>query len=190
MKKLNPVSNWREHPSTPRQLNHPNPAAEQQNISNGINQQKAKVKLEVNLYLLTIAFTLFTFIIAINPALVKNNIYLSLQLTLAIPLLISSIFVRTQLSYSEKSAFWETYGFITFILAYAFLINVVGILLSTLVSVGTGIIFWSANVLLALLYSLLEVREDRTKIGPRLWKDVLFIAILLCVGLLPVWSGY
>ena len=111
-----------------------------------IIQLKAKSKLEVDLYLLAIAFTLFTFIIAINPALVRNNVFLSLQLTLAIPLLISSIFARTKQGYSEKPATWEFYGFITFILAYAFLINVVGILLSTLVSIQIGIIFWGVNV--------------------------------------------
>lgn len=151
-----------------------------------IVQLKARSKSEINLYLLAIAFTLFTFIIAINPALVRNNIYLSLQLTLAIPLLISSIFARTKLSYSAKPATWEAYGFITFILAYAFLINVVGILLSTLVGVTIGVIFWGVNIFLALLYSALEVAEDKAKISSRLWKDALFIAIILLAGLLPV----
>jgi hypothetical protein len=155
-----------------------------------IIQLKAKSKLEVDLYLLAIAFTLFTFIIAINPALVRNNVFLSLQLTLAIPLLISSIFARTKQGYSEKPATWEFYGFITFILAYAFLINVVGILLSTLVSIQIGIIFWGVNVILALLYSLLEIVEDKAKISSRPWKDMVFIAIILLAGLLPILGVY
>ena len=151
---------------------------------------KAKSKLEVDLYLLAIAFTLFTFIIAINPALVRDNVYLSLQLTFAIPLLISSVFARTKQSYSGKPAVWEFYGFITFILAYAFLVNVVGILLSTLVSAKIGVIFWGANVILALLYSALEIAEDRAKIASRPWKDIVFIAIILLAGILPVLGLY
>ncbi len=62
-----------------------------------IIQAKARSKLEINLRLLAVAFILFTFIIALNPELIRNNIYLSLQLTLAIPFLISSIFARTKL---------------------------------------------------------------------------------------------
>lgn len=155
-----------------------------------IIQLKAKFKSEINLYLLAIAFTLFTFIVAINPALIRNNVYLSLQLTLAIPLLISSTFARAKLSYSKKPATWELYGFATFILAYAFLVNVVGILLSTLVGVGIGIVFWGVNIFLALVYSSLEVRESKATISSRLWKDIVFIALILVAGLFPILGLY
>lgn len=153
-------------------------------------QDKAKLRLEVNLWLLATAFTLFTFIIAINPALVKNNNFLSLQLTLAIPLLSSSVFAGSRLSFGNKSARWDMYGFITFILAYGFLVNVVGILLSTLVSVKIGVIFWGINIVSALLYSLLEILEDKTKIKSRLYKDSVFILIVVLAGLFPVLGIY
>ena len=150
----------------------------------------ATAKVEINLYLLAITFTLFTFIIAINPALIRDNAYLSLQLTLAIPLLISSTFARTKLIHREKPSVWATYGFVTFILAYAFLINVVGILLSTLVSTRIGMVFWGVNIVLSLLYFSLEVIEDNDKVSSRVWKDIVFIAIILAGGLLPVLGVY
>ncbi len=155
-----------------------------------IRQLKAKSKSDINLWLLAITFTLFTFIIAVNPSLVKNNVFLSLQLTLAIPFLSSSIFARTRLGYSEQPATWDLYGFITFILAYGFLVNVVGILLSTLVSTTIGLIFWIVNMLSALCYSLLEVIEDKAKTRSRFYKDIVFILIILLAGIFPVFGLY
>jgi hypothetical protein len=148
-------------------------------------QTKAKAKSEINLWLLAIAFTLFTFIISVNPALVKNNIWLSLQLTLTIPLLSSSTFARTRQMHTKQPVAWDRYGFITFIVAYSFLVNVVGILLSTLVSKNIGLIFWGVNILLAITYSAIEVVEDRAKFSSRLTKDGFFILIIVLAGCLP-----
>ncbi|MFH0873605.1 MAG: hypothetical protein V1846_02055 [Candidatus Komeilibacteria bacterium] len=147
---------------------------------------KAQSKMTVNLYLLTIAFTIFTFIITINPSLVRNNIFLALQLTLAIPLLISSVFVRARISYATKEINWDRYGYVLFIVAYSFLINVVGILLAALVYVFIAWIFFGVNILCALLYSTIEIIEDHARVKSRVYKDGLFIAILFVLGILPI----
>lgn len=153
-----------------------------------ISRLKARVKLDVNLWLLAITFTIFTFIVAVNPALVRSNVFLSLQLTLAIPLLSSSIFARNRQSYGTNSAAWEIYGFLTFVLAYSFLINVIGILLTTLISANIGMIFWIVNIATAFMYSLLEVLEGESSVWSRAWKDGLFVLIVCGGGILPlVW---
>lgn len=146
---------------------------------------KSESRLNTNLFLLTIAITLFTFIIAINPVLVKNNIFLSLQLTLSIPLFCSSIFARAKLAYTQKIRMWDNYGFITFIIGYGFMINSIGILLSSLVSVLVGIIFWGMNMITPIIYSLLEIIEDKTRLKSRIWKDLLFIITIVLLGILP-----
>ncbi len=154
-------------------------------------QAKAKLKLDVNLWLLAIAFTLFTFIIAVNPELVRKNVYLSLQLTLSIPLIISSIFARMRLSHYGKTALWDRYGFVTFILAYGCMVNVIGILLSTLVGTGIAMVFWGVNILLALLYAAFELLEDRKdNVFGRLAKDLIFIVVIVTLGILPVLGVY
>lgn len=153
-------------------------------------QDKARLRMDINLWFLAIAFTLFTFIISLNPTLVKNNIFLSLQLALSIPLLFSSIFARSRLCFSSKVMGWNLYGFITFTVAYGFLINVIGILLATLVGVKIGMIFWVANILSALFYSFLEILEDKIKFRSRLYKDAIFILILILGGLFPALGIY
>lgn len=149
-------------------------------------KSKAESKLSVNLWLLGVSFTLFTFVIAVNPDLLKNNIFLSLQLTLAIPFLMSSIFARTKLMHADNShRVWDTYGFITFIMAYSFLINVVGIFLSTLIGIGTGMIFFGANILFALVYSIVEINNCRERVWFKAFKDFLFIIVVVLLGVLP-----
>ncbi|MDD5341600.1 MAG: hypothetical protein PHC97_04170 [Patescibacteria group bacterium] len=151
---------------------------------------KSGSRLNINLCLLGICFTLFTFIVAINPILLKNNILLSLQLTTAIPLFMTSIFARAKLAYTNKAEIWDRYGYITFIIAYSFLLNVVGIFLSISVGKNISLIFYACNIVSALLYSSVEISQDKARIKSRLAKDLFFIAILLFLGILPALGIY
>jgi len=154
------------------------------------NILKSKSRLKVNLTLLGICFTIFTFIIAVNPSLFKANLFLASQLTIAIPIFITSIFARTRLGYSKKPKIWNKYGFITFMIAYSFLINVIGILLSTLVSLSMGMVFFVMNIISVLTYSYVEIKEDKAKIKSRVKKDLIFILILIFGGILPSLGVY
>ncbi|MDB5260292.1 MAG: hypothetical protein JWN37_523 [Candidatus Nomurabacteria bacterium] len=144
------------------------------------------IKLEFSYWLLAIAFTLFTFIITLNPALVKADPYLSLQLSLCIPLYFSSIFARAKISLNpQKVLLWEEYGFIVFMLAYGMTINVIGILLTNLVSLHIGLYFWGTNILASLIYTAMEVHTHEAILMAKLPKDIYFILILLILGILP-----
>jgi hypothetical protein len=146
---------------------------------------KAKSRLSINLTLLGVCFTIFTLVVTLNPELFKSSIFLSVQLTLAIPLLITSIFARATLGYTRNTRIWNKYGFISFMLAYSFLINVIGLLLSNVVNSNTSMIFYGANIFLALSYSYMEIKEDNAKIKARIKKDLIFILILVLGGIAP-----
>lgn len=148
-------------------------------------QEKSKLKTEINMSMLSVAFLLFTFIATIEPDLIRHNAFLSLQLTLSIPLFCTSIFARSRLQHSKQARIWDHYGYITYILAYSFLVNVIGILLSTIVSVHIGLIFWAVNIVSAIVYSLMEIREDGTRFQLRCIKDSTFALILIAFGILP-----
>ncbi len=146
---------------------------------------KSDVRHNINLWLLSICFTVFTFIAAINPTILKENFLLSLQLTLSIPLFMTSVFARAKLAHTDHVKMWEEYGYATFIIAYSFLINVVGILLSILVTKEIAVIFFVTNILCALLYSVIEVIDDQSKWMSRVYKDVFFTFTLITLGMLP-----
>src|SRR3989344_5071393 len=134
-----------------------------------INKAKSDGKIEISCTLLAICFTIFALIISINPKLFLQNSILTLQLTLAIPLFISSLFARDKLAYTENSERLDNYGFFIFIIAYSFLINTVGLLLSSVLSVTVSTVFFSVNILLALLYSCVVYGKGMTK---RIYKDL------------------
>lgn len=157
----------------------------------GESIRRVGLKLEFSYWLLAIAFTLFTFIISLNPILVKANIFLSLQLSLSIPLYFSSIFARAKIdSRPGKLILWEGFGFFTFILAYGLTINVVGILLAKLVSTNVGLCFWIVNILAALAYSVLTIYSKEASFVSRFRKDLLFIGIIVLLGILPALGIY
>lgn len=155
-----------------------------------LNQIKENNRIKINLALLGICFTLFTFLIAFNPELLKNNLFLTLQLVCSIPLFMTSILARTKSSYTQERKRWKSLGFITYLLGYAFLINVIGIFLIDFVTFSSGLIFFSVNIFLALTYSILEISYDSARLKERFFKDLAFILILVLLGILPAIGVY
>lgn len=153
------------------------------------NAKHFEVRMYINLYLLTVCFTIFALIVSLNSALL-NNFLFSIQLVSSIPLFFSSILARSKLGYVQKERMWEVYAHFTFLLAYAFLMNIVGILFSTAQNANTGLIFLGINIVCALVYSLIELIEDRAQIRSRLSKDALFIGVIFFGGILPVLHVY
>lgn len=149
-------------------------------------RKSAVDKLNVNLWLLGILFTVFTFLVATNAEVLKNNTLMAFQLTAAIPLMMSSIFARQRLVYAEKrEKAWHDYGFITFILAYGFLINSIGITMAFLINTKVAILFFLVNIVNPITYSYMEVAEDKESLKSRIYKDVFFILIIVLLGVLP-----
>jgi hypothetical protein len=102
----------------------------------------------------------------------------------------SPLLARTKASYTPERNRWTNFGFITYLLAYAFLINVVGIFLISFISFFVGIIFFSANIVLAITYSIMEISYDTTRLKERLIKDLTFVIILVLLGILPALGIY
>jgi hypothetical protein len=148
-------------------------------------QVKSKLRIDINRSLLSVCFSLFVFIIAINSKILQNNIIVASELTIAIPILLSSIFARSKLAYTQRTEMWNNFGYITFTIGYAFLINVVGILLSSLVTLYVGLLFFGLNILMSLIYSTFEIIEDKSRLSSRFYKDLFFILLIIIFGILP-----
>ena len=155
-----------------------------------IAYRKESNRVVISSALLAICFTLFTFLIAVNPNLLKENIFLTLQLVLSIPFFTTSLLVRTKTSYTLHKSKWTNFGFITYILAYTFLINVVGISLAIFISVYAALIFFISSIVLALVYSSLEIYYDQARFKERILKDAFFVLILVVLGILPALRVY
>ncbi len=155
------------------------------------NRQASHIRVHMNIAYLHIVFTIFILLITLAPNFLKENELLSMQIVLAIPLLFSSIFARSRSVYVGKdTALWKNYGFLCFLVAYTLLVNSVGILLALFAKPMIVYIFFFANITLAETYSLMEIIERKEKIAERIWKDGLFIILLIFLGLLPALKIY
>lgn len=154
------------------------------------DQEKIKAisekHINVNLWLISLSFTIFTFISVIRPELLKDNVLLAIQLTLSIPLMMSSVFARQRIFDTvKKIKEWYDYGTITFVLAYGFLVNSVGIILCSILGFKIALIFFLANIISSIVYSYMEVREDSSNLKSRIYKDLFFLSIVVLLGILP-----
>lgn len=154
------------------------------------NEVRAKFRNDINRSLLSVCFTIFALMVSLKPALLHQTFFIPLQLTIAIPLLISSIFARSRLALIKKSSILEGYGYITFISSYAFIINVIGLLLANVVGLGYGITFLIANIVTSITYSVVEVLSERKKLQSRIRKDLFFALLILIGGILPSLGWY
>lgn len=153
------------------------------------NKIRAEGRNLTNNNLLFIAVTFFSLIITINPKLLEDTL-LAYQIVLTIPFFMSSIFARQKLAYVTNGKIWDIYGFITFIIAYSFFINSVGIILSNFVSYKISIIFFVINILLAFTYSIIQVKHNSKLLRGRIIQDLIFAALIIGLGLLPVIGLY
>jgi len=151
--------------------------------------KQSEVRMYINLYLLTVCFTIFALIVSLNSTLL-NNFLFSIQLVSCIPLFFSSILARSKLGMVKRPELWDIYGHSTFLLGYSFLINVVGILFASAGNPNTGIIFLIINICCALFYSAVEMFEDSKKVTSRLRKDLFFILVIIVGGILPALRVY
>ncbi|MFT4261606.1 MAG: hypothetical protein ACMXX9_04205 [Candidatus Woesearchaeota archaeon] len=147
--------------------------------------EEIKTKIDINRSLLAVTFTIFVLIITLDANLLKENIYLTIQLPATIPLLIVSIFSRSKVSGSRKPHLWEGLSYIGFIVGYSFLINIIGIILFDKVSMLASTIFFLINIITEAIYSAISIL-DGTDIKKRLLKDIIFFSIIFFGGIIPL----
>ncbi len=147
---------------------------------------KWKIRLDINLNLLMIALTIFSIIISLNPRILQNSLALSLELITSIPCLLSSIFARSKLTYTKIPHIWEKYGYYTFLLGYAFLLNSIWILLAQTVNTLSCVIFFVGVFIFSGIYAYLSTKEPKSNIKLRIYKEAFFAMILIVGWILPV----
>jgi len=149
------------------------------------NPTKASSRIALNTRLIALTFSIFFLTINLRQELFSQKIVL-LQLILAIPLLLTSTLAYSKVSYRERTNRWEILSWITFVLGYSFLLNIVGILVGNIAGVLLATIFFVASWILTLTYSLIDISYNKSVIKERLVKDGIFILIQLTFGLLVV----
>ena len=92
------------------------------------NAEKSASKVNIDSIMMGCLFFVFTLIWTLNPK--QFNPMAITQLVLAIPLLFVSSLAYTKLSYRKEIKHWDYLGWYTNTIGNAFVLNVVGILVS------------------------------------------------------------
>jgi O-antigen ligase len=146
---------------------------------------KASNRVALNRSLLAIVISVFFLIVNVKEGLLLQQI-LTFQLILAIPLFLTSILSYAKVSYKEEVKKWDLFGWVTFMLGYAFLLNIIGILVGNILGILMALLFFLFVWILLLIYSFIDISYNKKVIKERLAKDLLFILVQFFLGVLVV----
>lgn len=151
---------------------------------NHIHEQVSS-RLMINTRLLGVAITIFVLIVTLKSEILTDNKIITYELVLAIPFLLTSSLARSKLGYSSRPEKWNFLGWITYIIGYALLLNVIGIIVALYLDLNLAILFFVISWILSIVYSTIEVSYKKEKLKERIFKDSFFILLQLFLGLLP-----
>ncbi|MEK6898677.1 MAG: hypothetical protein AABW79_01105 [Nanoarchaeota archaeon] len=147
---------------------------------------KSESHVEVNLALLALVFTIFTLLITIKPSVLQQDNFLVIQLVLTIPLFMTSTLARLQLITLGQAKRLKDLAHVSFLVAYSFLINVIGILLNIFTSYQISLLFFAVNIFMALIYSLVLANHSKEHFWKKLGEDAYFFVSLLVLGIFHI----
>lgn len=148
-------------------------------------ESKSASRIALNTSLLSVAVGIFFLVVTLRFQLILPEI-VAIQLVLPIPLLLTSILSYSKVGYRQRVERWDTLGWMTFILAYALILNVIGILLAGTVSLRVSLVFFAASWIMTAVYSLVDISYQRDHLRERLAKDALFVLTQLVLGVMVV----
>lgn len=151
---------------------------------------KADTRNLIDVTLLGICITLFGLVATLNPDMLSNNPIFTLQLVSAIPFFMCGLLARVKEAAYSSSYRWEILSIVSFTLAYGFFINFIGLILSFITPLFIALVFFGVNTLLTLIRATIVVSYNPSKFKSRLARELIHIAIIVFLGVLPALKIY
>lgn len=143
-------------------------------------------RLMINSILAGAVVTMFFITSSLQPKFLTENPLLAVQMVLTVPFLVTASMSNSFIERTENKNLWYNFGWLMFIIGYAFTLNSIGILIRIITSVNIALIFYAFSFLLPIIYSILLVKFERLSIKERLIKDSLFLGLQLVLGVFVV----
>lgn len=151
-----------------------------------IRINKVNTRLIINSMLLGAVVSMFFLVASLQKDILAENHLLALQMVLAVPFFVTACIASAYNGEKSNEGAWYNFGWLTFIIAYAFTLNSIGIIISSITSILIGIIFFATSITLTLIYTLFLVVLENRKLKERLLKDFVFIAIQVLFGVIVI----
>jgi len=144
---------------------------------------KSNARITINSMLVGVAATVLFLIIAINPKLLQNSFWLSLQLVLITPFLIISSLAYSKLAYKHEPEKWNIFAWTCFVIGYCFMINVIAILMAQIGLALIGILLLASSLVLNYIYASLDYSYGGGSKIEMISKYVLLTVLHIFLGL-------
>lgn len=151
-----------------------------------ISLNRARIRMMINSMLLGATVSMFSLVASLQGKLLRDNVWLAIQIVLAIPLFATACITSALERKKETERIWYNFSWFNFIIGYAFAFNSIGIIISAITSVLVGMVFFATSISLFLFYSLLLILVEGRDIKERIVKDSIFIIIQLVMGVLVI----
>jgi hypothetical protein len=156
----------------------------------GVTKFKAETRNKIDIALLAICFTAFSFLASNSPEILSKNIFLTFQLIFAIPLFMNNLFCRIKQVYKDPGQKWDEIGFFSFTIAFGFFINFVGLLLSLFVPINIVLMFFLLNIILSTMRSSVQAFYEPQKLKGKMFREILHLVLIVFLGVLPALKIY
>ncbi|MFH0831580.1 MAG: hypothetical protein V1886_01805 [archaeon] len=144
---------------------------------------KSNTRININSMLVGVAATVLFIIASINPQILKNEFWLTMQLVLITPLLITSSLAYSKLGYKKEGKKWNTFAWVCFVVGFAFMINATAILMSSLGMLLIGVLLIFVNLLLTMIYAVFDHKYGDGSILEETAKYSLFFIVQIIFGM-------
>ena len=151
------------------------------------NPHKAITRVTINSFMVGSLFFILTLIWTMNPE--KFSSWVIIQLVLAIPLLFVSSLAYSKIGYWKETKLWDRFGWFTNNLGNIFVLNVVGLITSTLFQT-LSLIYFGLTISLMLIYSIINIYYLPDQFSSKLFKFLFFVVVMILGGILPVLGVY
>jgi hypothetical protein len=150
-------------------------------------ERRSSMEVTIGSRLLGVAITIFILILTIKFELLSYTI-MTAQLILALPFLMAAMISNSKIVNQRTLSSYHIVNRVTSAIASAFLFNTLGLLVTRYISFTIGMIFFILFILLLVVFIFIDL--DKTTITNKLMTEVLMIAIMIVLGLLPSLGYY
>jgi hypothetical protein len=147
------------------------------------NPVKAEARLHINSFLMGSLFTVLSIIWAFNSD--KISPAITLQMVLAIPLILFASLSYAKTGYERTHKIWDRFGWITNNIGYILFLNATGLMVIAFSSRLIGLIYFGSVIFLASAYYILNIISQPGTLKEHLNKLVFWLLAIFIGGIIP-----
>ena len=145
--------------------------------------EKAATRVSINAFMMGNLFFILTLIWTLSPE--KFSLVIITQLVFGIPLFLVSSLCYAKVGYWPRHEAWDRFGWLTNTIGNICVLNIIGLMTATFFK-NLAFMYFGLIILLIGIYYVINVAYKPYTLNERIWKFILFLALLFIGGIYPL----